>query len=99
MTAGVASECPSVALAVGRVPAWSRVVPQAWQRSGGAVYTFPQKQAMVQLMVAPIVGGRGREGWRCPLGSMVWGVRRSSASFREVEGSNPHSKSGFEPRR
>jgi hypothetical protein len=73
MTARAATACPSVALAFGRVAAWSRVLPQASQRSGGAVYTFPQKQAMVQLMVAPIIRGRGREGWRCPLGSMVWG--------------------------
>jgi hypothetical protein len=70
MTALAASACTSGALVVGRAAAWSRVLPQASQRSGGAVYTFPQKQAMVQLMVAPIVRGRGREEWRCPLVSM-----------------------------
>jgi hypothetical protein len=73
VTERAAGAWPSVALAVGRVADWSRVLSQAAQRSGGAVYTFPQKQAMVQLIVAPIVGGRGRQGWRRPLGSMVWG--------------------------
>ena len=99
MTARAASAGMSVALAVGRLAAWSRVLPQASQRSGGAVYTVPQKQAMVQLMMGSDRWWTWPRGMALSAGFDGLGVRRFVGSLREVQKSNPHSKSCFEPRR
>jgi len=92
VTSRAASAGTSVALAVGRVAAWSTVLPQASQRSGGAVCTFPQKQAMVQLIMGSDRWWTWPRGVALSAGFGGLGVRRFVGSIREVQDPNPRSE-------